>query len=247
MSASSSSVPGDTIEIPLRPGRPGQSGLRAGERHMSQEIIEHIRGLEREKGIEENTVIHALEDALLAAHKKTPGAARHATVELDEEGEFRVFAIDIPPTSARCSTRRWRPRSRSSSGSRRRRGEAAHADQPGRARARLGPGARGADRPQRCDPHDFGRIAAMTAKQVIQQRIREAERAMMYEEYIDRQGEASPASSSRPATATTSSSTSARSRRCCRARSRSTASATSRARGSRPSSPRSARVRRARR
>ena len=63
---------------------------------MSQEIIEHIRGLEREKGIEENTVIHALEDALLAAYKKTPGAARHATVELDEEGEFRVFAIEIP-------------------------------------------------------------------------------------------------------------------------------------------------------
>ena len=62
---------------------------------MSQEIIEHIRGLEREKGIEENTVIHALEDALLAAYKKTPGAAA-ATVELDEEGEFRVFAIDIP-------------------------------------------------------------------------------------------------------------------------------------------------------
>ncbi len=38
-------------------------------------------------------------------------------------------------------------------------------------------------------PDGFGRIAAMTAKQVIQQRIREAERAMMYDEYIDRQGE----------------------------------------------------------
>jgi len=38
-------------------------------------------------------------------------------------------------------------------------------------------------------PDDFGRIAAMTAKQVIQQRIREAERAIMYEEYVDRQGE----------------------------------------------------------
>ena len=50
---------------------------------MSQEIIEHIRGLEREKGIEENTVVQALEDALLAAYKKTPGAARHAEV-LDE-------------------------------------------------------------------------------------------------------------------------------------------------------------------
>src|SRR4029078_6776382 len=38
-------------------------------------------------------------------------------------------------------------------------------------------------------PEVFGPIAAMTAKQVIQQRIREAERAMMYDEYIDRQGE----------------------------------------------------------
>ncbi len=38
-------------------------------------------------------------------------------------------------------------------------------------------------------PDNFGRIAAQTAKQVIQQRIREAERAMMYEEYVDRQSE----------------------------------------------------------
>src|SRR5690242_18754349 len=38
-------------------------------------------------------------------------------------------------------------------------------------------------------PHDFGRIAAQTAKQVILQRIREAERDMMYEEYRDRVGE----------------------------------------------------------
>ena len=44
---------------------------------------------------------------------------------------------------------------------------------------------------QRTDvtPDNFGRIAAQTAKQVIQQRIREAERAIMYEEYVDRQGE----------------------------------------------------------
>ncbi|HZA89813.1 MAG TPA: transcription termination factor NusA, partial [Solirubrobacterales bacterium] len=38
-------------------------------------------------------------------------------------------------------------------------------------------------------PDDFGRIAAQTAKQVILQRIREAERAMMFEEYQDRVGE----------------------------------------------------------
>ena len=38
-------------------------------------------------------------------------------------------------------------------------------------------------------PHDFGRIAAQTAKQVILQRIREAERDMMFNEYQDRVGE----------------------------------------------------------
>src|SRR5881392_4354861 len=38
-------------------------------------------------------------------------------------------------------------------------------------------------------PHDFGRIAAQTAKQVILQRIREAERDIMFEEYRDRVGE----------------------------------------------------------
>jgi transcription termination/antitermination protein NusA len=63
---------------------------------MSQEIIEGIRTIEREKGIETGTLVAALEDALLAAYKKTPGAARHAEVILDDEGEFRVYA-----------TRRW--------------------------------------------------------------------------------------------------------------------------------------------
>ena len=63
---------------------------------MSQEIIEGIRTIEKEKGIEAGTLVAALEDALLAAYKKTPGAARHATVELDDDGEFRVFALDIP-------------------------------------------------------------------------------------------------------------------------------------------------------
>ena len=90
-------------------------------------------------------------------------------------------------------------------------------------------------------PDNFGRIAAQTAKQVIQQRIREAERAIMYEEYVDRQGEVVTASCSRRATATTCSSTSVASSRCCRARSRWTASGTSREAASRPSSPRCAR------
>src|SRR5436309_5292475 len=64
---------------------------------MSREIIEAVKAIEREKGIEENTLIRALEDALLAAYKKTPGASRHATVELDpDDGEFRVYSIELP-------------------------------------------------------------------------------------------------------------------------------------------------------
>src|SRR5436190_838922 len=63
---------------------------------MSREIIEAVRNIELEKGIESDTLIHALEDALLAAYKKTPAAARHAAVELDDEGEFRVYSIEIP-------------------------------------------------------------------------------------------------------------------------------------------------------
>ncbi|MGZ4339842.1 MAG: NusA N-terminal domain-containing protein, partial [Gaiellaceae bacterium] len=51
---------------------------------MSQEILEAVREIERDKGIEEGALVAALEDALLAAYKKTPGASRHATVEMDE-------------------------------------------------------------------------------------------------------------------------------------------------------------------
>ena len=158
---------------------------------MSQEIIEHIRGLEREKGIEENTVVSALEDALLAAYKKTPGAARHAAVELDDEGEFRVFSIEIPgDLETRLLDEAMEAKIEELERLEEETGEKQHTlinqdeleldwDQvPEEQIAR-------AD----VTPTDFGRIAAMTAKQVIQQRIREAERAMMYEEYIDKQGQ----------------------------------------------------------
>src|ERR671931_1487135 len=63
---------------------------------MSQEIIEAVREIERDKGIEEGALVAALEDALLAAYKKTPGASRHATVELDDGGDFRVYSIELP-------------------------------------------------------------------------------------------------------------------------------------------------------
>ena len=60
---------------------------------MSQEIVDAVREIEREKGIESGTLVAALEDALLAAYKKTAGASRHATVELDDR------AVEIATTS----------------------------------------------------------------------------------------------------------------------------------------------------
>jgi transcription termination/antitermination protein NusA len=158
---------------------------------MSQEIIEAVRTIEREKGIESDTLVTALEDALLAAYKKTPGAARHAVVELDDEGEFRVYSIEIPgDLEERLIEEAMEAKIDELERLEEETGERQH--------TLIDEGDLELDWSQvpeeqiaRADvtPDNFGRIAAQTAKQVIQQRIREAERAMMYEEYIDRQGE----------------------------------------------------------
>jgi len=158
---------------------------------MSQEIIEAVRQIEREKGIETDALVSALEDALHAAYKKTPGAARHAVVELDDEGEFRVFAIEIPKDlevelleEARETALTELERIEEETGER---SHTLLSDDD----LDLDWSKVPENLVKRTDvtPSDFGRIAAQTAKQVIQQRIREAERAMMYEEYVDRQGE----------------------------------------------------------
>ncbi|MDQ3161806.1 MAG: S1 RNA-binding domain-containing protein, partial [Actinomycetota bacterium] len=158
---------------------------------MSQEIIEAVRTIEREKGIEPDALVSALEDALLAAYKKTPGAARHAAVELDDEGEFRVFSIEIPANlEVRLLDEALEAKIDELERLEEESGERQHtliAEED----LDLDWSQVPEDLIQRADvtPSNFGRIAAQTAKQVIQQRIREAERAMMYEEYVDRQGE----------------------------------------------------------
>ena len=83
-------------------------------------------------------------------------------------------------------------------------------------------------------PDDFGRIAAQTAKQVIQQRIREAEREMMYEEYIDRVGEVVTGIVQQAGDRNNVLVDLGKVEACCLAPSRWTASATSRAAASRP-------------
>ena len=64
---------------------------------MSREIIEALRQIEKEKGIAFETLVDALEDALLSAYKKTPDAVEHAKVEIDPEtGDMRVFQLIFP-------------------------------------------------------------------------------------------------------------------------------------------------------
>src|SRR4051794_20280277 len=158
---------------------------------MTREIIEAVRTIEREKGIDGDTLITALEDALLAAYKKTPGAARHATVELDDEGDFRVYSIEIPADleerlveEAREHALDELERLETETGEK---NHTLLSDED----LELDWSQVPEDQIKREDvtPENFGRIAAQTAKQVILQRIREAEREMMYDEYVDRVSE----------------------------------------------------------
>src|SRR5829696_7566535 len=141
---------------------------------MSQEIVEAVRALAREKGIAEEKLITALEDALLSAYKKQPGAVKYARVHLDPDlGEYRVEEQATGELERRVDPET---------------GEVIIPEAPEIAPSRL---AEFDDQIEKRDvtPDDFGRIAAQTAKQVILQRIREAERDMMFEEYRDRVGE----------------------------------------------------------
>src|SRR5690242_15296275 len=158
---------------------------------MTQEIVDAVRDIEREKGIESGTLVSALEDALLAAYKKTPGASRHATVEIDEQGDFRVYSIELPPDIEERLLDEARERALEEL-------ERIEAENGERSHTLLSDDDLDIDwsdvpenQVKRDDvtPENFGRIAAQTAKQVILQRIREAERMMMYDEYKDRESE----------------------------------------------------------
>ncbi len=154
---------------------------------MSREIVDAIRVLEQEKGLDAETLMAALEDALLSAYKKTPGAAKYARVDLDREtADFRVFELILPAEleeklleqAAEDAEPKVNPET----------GELEEPEDPELDPEMIAPYE---DQIETRDvtPDDFGRIAAQTAKQVVLQRIREAERMMMFEEFQDRVGE----------------------------------------------------------
>jgi N utilization substance protein A len=153
---------------------------------MSLEILEATRALAAEKGIAPDRLFEALEDALLSAYKKQPGSAKYARVEMDQEtGDFVVFELLIPE---RLEAQLIVETIDEGTVIDPETGEAREPEDP-----EIDPVKFEEYRDQiderNVTPDDFGRIAAQTAKQVILQRIREAERDMMFEEYRDRVGE----------------------------------------------------------
>lgn len=129
-----------------------------------------LEQLEEEKGISREVIIEALEAALLSAYKKNFGqGAQNVRIEVDREtGEIRAYQIrtvveevtDPNTQIALEEARVWDPTARV--------GDVVEVE---------------------VTPQGFGRIAAQTAKQVVVQRLREAERELVYKEFRDREGD----------------------------------------------------------
>ena len=136
---------------------------------MNKEFIEAIEQIEEEKGIPKATVLEAIEAALLSAYKNIYGTNQNVRVEIDEEtGEINVYlrrdvVEEVESDIYQISLE-----------------EAQEID----------PDYEVGDYIDfEIEPADFGRIAAQTAKQVALQRIKEAERNLIYDDYVDKIGE----------------------------------------------------------
>ena len=136
---------------------------------MNKEFIKAIEELEKEKQISKDILIEAIELALVSAYKKNYGTAQNVRVVIDrEQGDIDVFmkrdvVEEVEDDLMEISIE-----------------DALEIDP----RYKVGDAIE-----YQVTPRDFGRIAAQTAKQVVVQRIREAERGMIFDDYITRQGE----------------------------------------------------------
>ena len=136
---------------------------------MNKEFIQAISDLEKEKQISKEVLIDAIESALVSAYKKNYGTSQNVRVNIDREtGDIDVFmrmdiVDEVEDDLVQISLE-----------------EAREIDY----RYEVGDVIE-----YQVTPRDFGRIAAQTAKQVVVQRIREAERGMIFDNFITRQGE----------------------------------------------------------
>jgi N utilization substance protein A len=136
---------------------------------MNTEFLEALGDLEKEKGISVNVLLEAIEAALLSAYKRNFGSLQNARVHIDRDtGDFKVF------TQLTVSELVEDPRQEITV-------EEAQ---------KINPNYNQGDIVEsEVTPRNFGRIAAQTAKQVVVQRIREAERNIIFEEFANREGD----------------------------------------------------------
>lgn len=138
---------------------------------MNEELMEALQAVCEEKGISSDVIMDALEAALVAAYKRNFNSAQNVEVQLDRKtGAIKVMsqkevAEIVEPLDEQEFI--------SLEDARKISGEYQIGDIVN----------------VEVTPRDFGRIAAMTAKQVVTQRLREAERGIIYSEYTDKENE----------------------------------------------------------
>ena len=138
---------------------------------MNQEFILALDEIEREKGVDKDIIFEALESALISSYKKNFGSAQNVDVEMNREtGDIALYALkevvedgSVEDANLQISL-----------------------DDAQKINAvyQIGDTVR-----IRLEPENFGRIAAQTAKQVVIQRIKDAERDVIFEDYTDRENE----------------------------------------------------------
>ncbi|MED1419326.1 transcription termination factor NusA [Bacillus smithii] len=134
---------------------------------MSTEFLDALVILEKEKGISREVIVDAIEAALVSAYKRNFNQAQNVRVDLNvETGTMRVFARkevveEVFDSRLEISLDEAK---------------------------KINPSYEIGDIVElEVTPKNFGRIAAQTAKQVVTQRVREAERGIIYSEFIDRE------------------------------------------------------------
>ncbi|EEG76769.1 transcription termination factor NusA [Dethiobacter alkaliphilus] len=135
---------------------------------MNEEFLAAMDAIEKEKGVKKEVLFEAIEAALVSAYKRNFNAAANVRVQLNREsGEIKVYTrLEVVEEESNDPQLEISLQDAQKIDSRYEPGEIVEKE---------------------VTPKNFGRIAAQTAKQVVIQRIREAEREIVFDEYIDRE------------------------------------------------------------
>ena len=143
--------------------------MKSKENNENRELIMAIDELEKERGIDKNYLLESLEVALTAAYKKNFDSAENVKVEINSTtGEIHVYAQKEVVEEVENSNLQISLTDAKKIEKKAKVGDIINIE---------------------TKPKDFGRIAAGAAKQHIIQKVREAERNMIFNEYNDRKGE----------------------------------------------------------